>query len=329
MSEPDGAPSPARLRSMGFRVALVAVLCAALGGFAAALAAIAAVDRLLSEHADSRLRAATVTLAGELEEDLEDKKPEGVAEVVDDENDEIVTSGIRLAVFAGGARLAGDSWMSAPANGSCETRAVQGVRVRACAGTFQSWTLVAAQPIDERWLHWVYVLAAVGAVLLGATAGAVSSFGLSRWAVSPLQALARALRESRPDAPARLELGEPSGSREVEEIRAALRELAGRLQVLLDQAHRFAADAAHELRTPLTALRAELELLAEESAERDRPAIDRASERVARLAGLVERLLVLALPMDSLSLGFEPVAVADVAQEVVNELTLGERAGVR
>lgn len=329
MRDGERGPRARRLRSMGWRVGLVAVASAAFGGFAAAVVAIVAVDHLLSNQADLRLRAATVTLAGELDEDLNEKNPEDVVEVVEDENGEIVTSGIRLAVFEAGLLLAGDSWMQAPGPGQCETRRVAGARVRSCAGTFRSWTLVAAQPIDQKWLHWVYGLAAIGAVLLGGTTGAISSVALSRWAVRPLLALAYALRASRADAPGRLELGAASSSEEVEQIRSALLELAGRLQVLLDQAHRFAGDAAHELRTPLTALRAELELLAEESSDGDRPAIDRALARVARLAELLDRLLVLALPADNLSSGFENVSVADVAEEAVGELTAEQRARVR
>lgn len=313
---------------MASRVAIVALTSAALGGLAAACVAIFAVDRLISHQADQRLYAATVTLAGEFDEDRNDRKPDSVIETIDDENDEIATSGIRLAVFQNGELLAGDTWIFTPAPHTCDTRSLASERVRACAFPYEAWVLVAAQPIDESWLYWVYAFAAAGSVVLGAGSGAISSFGLTRWAVGPLLALSKALRQSRAEAPGALDLGSPSDCVEVEAIRVAVRDLTLRLQVLLDQAHRFAADAAHELRTPLTALRAELELLSEEIGPRDAPAIERASLRTAQLSELLDRLLVLALPTENLSEGFEAVAVADIVEEVVRELPHDQAARV-
>lgn len=313
---------------MASRVARVVVASAALGGLAAASVAVLAVDQLVSNQADQRLRAATVTLAGELDEDLEEKKGESVARTVDDENSEIVTSGIRLAVFEGPRQLAGDDWIVAPAPETCETRRIARGRVRSCALAHRSWVLVAAQPVDEAALYWWYALAALGAVLLGAVVGAVSSVALSRWAAAPLEALSRALRASRPEAPGALELGPPEDCEEVEAIRSALADLTARLQAVLDQAHRFAGDAAHELRTPLTALRAELELLAEQSTGPDREALSAACGRAARLSELVDRLLILALPSENLHAGFETVAVADVIEQVIAELPPAQRERV-
>jgi signal transduction histidine kinase len=316
------------MRSIASRVAWVALTSAALGGLAAAIVAILAVDRLIADAADQRLRAATVTLAGELDEEGKET-PEKIRSTIHDENDEIVTSGIRLAVFRNGALDAGDAFMFAPSAGACESRMVERRRVRACASAYRELVLVAAQPLDEAWLYWLYGCAAFGAVVLGAGTGALSSRALSRWAVDPLDTLARALRKSTPGAPAHLELGPPSEYEEVEAVRRALSDLTLRLQVQLDQATRFAADAAHELRTPLTALRAELELLAEEQPGAQEPALERACTRVKRLSALVDRLLVLALPSDNLRQGFEAVALADLAEEVRQDLPEAERARVK
>lgn len=321
---PSNAGEPARerarLRSMASRVAVVVLTSAALGGLAASVVAILAVDRLIADQADQRLRAATVTLAGELDEDRDRPDREAVRETIEDENDEIVTSGIRLAVFEAGELFAGDAWMFAPAPDSCRTRLIAGERIRACAAQYQTWLLVAAQPIDTTTLHWLYVLAAAGAVGLGAAVGAVSSVGLSRWAVGPLRDLSQTLRSSRAEALGSLALDARGDYEEVEAIRAALRDLSARVQTLLDHASRFAADAAHELRSPLTALRAELELLSEESAPPERAAIDRACERVVRLSELLDRLLVLALPTEHVHEGFETVALSDIVEQVVSEL---------
>lgn len=324
----DTTLSVPRLRSMASRVAVVVLASAALGGLAASIVAILAVDRLIAGQADQRLMAATVTLAGELDEDRYETNRESVADIVDDENEEIRTSGIRLAVFERTRLAAGDTWTFAPVANDCETRLVSGKRVRACASAYESLLLVAAQPIDSTTLYWLYVLAAAGAIGLGGTVGAVSSIGLSRWAVGPLRALSQTLRSSRPEALGSLEL-EPRGDyEEVEAIRAALRDLSARVQALLDHASRFAANAAHELRSPLTVLRTELELMAEDGAAPDRAVLDRACERVARLSELLDRLLVLALPSEPLHDGFEAVALADIVEQVAAELPEARRERV-
>lgn len=315
---------------MSWRVGLVVVLSAALGSLAAAAVAIIAVDRLIAHQADQRLLAATVTLGGELDEEAGEKRRAGLKETVDDENGEIATSGIRLAVVEHGRLLAGDSWMRPPLSGDCETRRVSAARVRFCATPYEDgWTLVAAQAVDASWLYFRYALAVIGAVALGGAAGALSSTVLSRWAVRPLEALSRALRRSRAEAPGALELPEATGYDEVEAIRAALLDLGARLQLLLDQAHRFAADAAHELRTPLTVLRTELELLVEEAPATERSGLERACARVIRLSALIERLLVLALPADNLRAGFEALSLADLVQEVTRDLPPDDRGRVQ
>jgi len=319
----------AKARPLSWRVARVAMGSAALAGGAAALVAIFAVDRLITEQAEVRLRAATITLAGELDEDRKGAFLETLGEVLDDENGEIASSGIRLSVRDGTRVLAGDARAPAVKAGACETHFAESGRVRACARSYRSWFLVAAQPIDERRLYVLYALSLAFAVALGAAVGALSSAGLTRWALGPLERMVRALRESRPRPERLLELGAPSEVEEVEAVRAALADRARQIQGLIEQTSRFAADAAHELRTPLTALRAELELLLEDGETRDRPALERAVVRVTRLGELVNRLLILALPESDLSAGFETVALSEVAEDLLAELSPAERARVR
>jgi signal transduction histidine kinase len=315
---------------MAGRVARVAIGSGACAGVVAAIVAIFAVDRLISEQAELRLRAATVTLAGELHEERKGRWLDTLREVLDDENGEIRSSGIRLSVRDDAHVLAGDPSAPAIRPDSCETRLGAKGRVRACARRYRSWTLIALQPIDEARLYGLYALSLLGAVGLGALVGGISSVGLTRWAVAPLEALTRALRQTRPTSGRLLELGPPSQVEEVEAVRNALAERARQIQGLLEQTSRFAADAAHELRTPLTALRAELELALEEgTAAVDTRVLERAVQRVARLSELVNRLLILALPESDLTHGFEAVSLLDVAEDVIAELSPPERALVQ
>jgi signal transduction histidine kinase len=315
-------------RSMARRVARVAILSAALGGLAAAALAVLAVDRAITDQADVRLRGATDTLAGELDEDEKRFSTAEIRRTLDDENEEIVTSGIRLAVYAGDRFVSGDRAVPRPLDGTCDTRGHLPARLHVCARPYHQLTLVAAQPSDDLRLLGLYALSCLIAVVLGAVVGGASSTALTRWAVKPLGELTGALERLQPDT-ARPDLGPPSPSDDVESIRRALLDLLERVNELIGQARRFAGDAAHELRTPLTTLRAELELLAEGEEGATRAALDRASARTEKLSALVDRLLVLALPTQNLATGFENVALADVAADAVAALPAESRRRVR
>jgi two-component system, OmpR family, sensor kinase len=315
-------------RSMARRVAKVAILSAALGGLAAATLAAVAVDRALTEQADVRLRGATDTLAGELDEDGKRFSASEIRRTLDDENEEIVTSGIRLAVYAGDRFVSGDHAVPRPPDGLCDTRGRLPDRVHACARPYHQLTLIASQPSDEMRLLGLYALSCVIAIVLGAVVGGVSSTALTRWAVKPLEEVTGALERLKPDT-AEPDLGPASPSDDVESIRRALLDLLARVSDLIGQARRFAGDAAHELRTPLATLRAELELLGEGTEGPTREALARATSRADKLSGLVDRLLVLALPAQNLAQGFENVALSDVVTDAIAHLPAEARARVR
>jgi two-component system OmpR family sensor kinase len=318
-----GAP-----RSMARRVAKVAILSAALGGLTAATLAAVVVDRALTEQADLRLRGATDTLAGELDEDQKRFSTAEIRQTLDDENAEIVTSGIRLAAYAGDRFVAGDRSVPRPPDATCDTRGRLPSRVHTCARPYHQLTLVAAQPSDEMRLLGLYALSCLIAVVLGAVVGGASSTALTRWAVKPLEELTGALQRLKPES-TRPDLGPPSPSDDVESIRQALLDLLERVNDLIGQARRFAGDAAHELRTPLAALRAELELMAEGSEGTTQSGLTRVSARTEKLSALVDRLLVLALPSQNLAEGFENVALSDVVTDAVAALPSEARARVQ
>lgn len=331
MRSPRNEPSaPRRRHGMARRVALVAMASAAAGGLLAAVLAVIAVDQLITEHVDQRLRAATLTLAGELDEEREERAaaaragaaPDAFAsvnETLDDENQEIESSGIRLGAFVRGERVAGKS-LPLPPVGDCETHGLVGARLRSCARAHGDWVLVAAQPSDAGRLRWMYAVSALLGIALAAAGGGLLGRSLTAWAVAPLTALSRAIARSRPESALPVELGPDSGCTEVDTIRDELRRLIQRARGLLDQSQRFVANAAHELRTPLTTLRAELELHAEDVQGASRDVLARASQRIARLSELIERLLVLALPAEKLRERFEPVSIAELVQELADEL---------
>jgi signal transduction histidine kinase len=289
------------------------------------MTAIVAVDLQLSTQADRRLKGAVIELGGELDEDQGHLQRERLERELRDENEEIAASGIELAVFDGRAKLAGLGPSRRPHPGKCKTTGVLGTRVRSCAIAYDDWVLVASQPTDTEGLRWIYLLAAFGACVVGAAMGGVLGFRGARWAVRPLAVFTDALRKLRPEVPPTGPLATTNACEEVEQLRVAMIGLIARIHELLAQAQRFAADAAHELRTPLTALCAELELTAESLPIADRVGLERARAKALRLSGLIERLLLLALPRERLSDGFEPLSLDDVVRDIIATLPAGSR----
>src|SRR5690606_41335877 len=106
-------------------------------------------DKLVEDHGDRRLRGATDTLAGELDEERKEND-DSLDEILDDENAEIVTSGIRLAVYQNAQLISGERWAPFSPPGSCEMHGVLGRRVRSCSRHYGEWQWAAAQKRDRR-----------------------------------------------------------------------------------------------------------------------------------------------------------------------------------
>lgn len=316
------------MKRRGFvhRVVWVGIAGAGLGALVAALVAIVAADRLLQGQSDQRLTGAVIELAGELDEDEAERRPSVLEREIADENDELAPSGISLSVFEGKTKVAGVGPSRTPDVGDCETQGQLGVRIRSCSKRYGDWVLVASQRSDAPQLRWFYLLAAVGACMVGAGAGGSLGYWVARWAIQPLKAMTQQLQTVVPGHDS--SLGESSDCVEVEAVRLAIEGLLGRIRVLLGQAERFAANAAHELRSPLAALSMDLELLAESLESREREYASGVHQRVLRLARLVERLLVSALPTENLSHGFETVSMEEVVLATLDALPASSRERV-
>jgi two-component system, OmpR family, sensor kinase len=326
----SSATEPRRGHRFSLRVLGASAGSAGLSAAFSLVVGIAAIDHLVTSHGDQRLRGTTTILAGELLEDRDENGAESIAETVADENSELVTSGIRLAVLENGRLVAGDAWIPPVLANECETLGSGEARARVCGLSFEGrLLLLAAERRDDARLSWIYLSSAAIALLVAGVLAAISSLALTRWALRPLHQLSQAIRSMRPDAEAPNALAQPLATEEVEAIRGALWELLERSQALLRQAQTFAANAAHELRTPLTTICAELELLLETPlAEHDRAGLLRLRERTLRLAALVERLLVLATPLGARLPG-EAVAMADMLEDVMAEIPAEARRRLR
>jgi two-component system OmpR family sensor kinase len=117
---------------------------------------------------------------------------------------------------------------------------------------------------------------------------------------------------------------------EVRPVATALNELLARLKESVERERSFIADAAHELRTPLTALDLQVQSLrASAAGSMHDDAVQQLEAGVARAARLVEQLLALAREERGVGRERLPVALRDVAREVLEEmLPLADRRGI-
>jgi signal transduction histidine kinase len=305
-------------RSLVTRVAWGAIASACVASLVAAAATSAVSAVLVRRAEDRRLSDAARVLAHELEA----VPASGVEAVVLEEGEETQHTGIAFAVFEETRLRAGDARVPAVLADACSTTG----SVRACAvRAGDRFTVVSAATHTDT--TPILALSALTASLVAAALAWIAGRRVARWGIAPLSRLERRVAAIEPGVPA--DLGPPETVAEVRALQSAMEVLLARADRALAQSSRFAADAAHELRTPLSALRAELELLAEEPSLSRSASADVAGARksVERLEVLVERLLVLALPTESPQ-ERAPVDLRELVEESLALLPPGDRARV-
>ena len=312
------------MKSASFARRIALVTAFAVAGSGAAVAGITAwlTNRIALADEDARLTEAARSLASELESEGQD-----ASAIVAEEAAERATAGIAIAAYRHGALIGGDGEVGAITSGQCGNVG----EYRACAAPASDGRVAIAASETERLDAHRSALAVASAiaVVLAMLLSVIASWSIARWTAAPLERLRAAVARVRPDEPSAQQLGPDEGIAEIDALRAALAGTLDRLRAALAQSERFAGDAAHELRTPLTTIRGELELLRE-----SRPldsevgvATTRTVASVDRLATLVERLLVLATPIEPLA-HTERVVIEEVLEDVRASLPASARARV-
>ena len=312
-------------RSLVGRVARSAALVAAAAALLAAAATSILGSALLQQAEDRRLGEAGMVLLTELGD--EEIGPARIAAIVRHEHEETKHAGIRFAVAArSGAYLAGDPQISRQSHGECRTDATDAVRTCSVGAGRLVVTTAGLHAPQTR----LFLVAAVIAVVFSGLMTWLGSRPMARRAVAPLSRLRARVLAIDTDSAVRADLGPAERVSEVDELRAAIADLSERLGRALEQAQRFAANAAHELRTPLTALRAELEMLAEQAdaAPTSEGGLGVARTKVIELDTLVERLLILATPKSLAPAPTELVSLRDLAEDVLRSLPAEQRRRV-
>jgi heavy metal sensor kinase len=119
---------------------------------------------------------------------------------------------------------------------------------------------------------------------------------------------------------------------ELDRLAVTLNDMLGRLDDAFRQMRQFSADASHELQTPLTILQGELEvaLRAPRTPDEYRRVLTSALEETARIASLVEGLLLLSrADAGVLRMDYQPVDLARLVTEVCEHIrVLADACGV-
>jgi two-component system OmpR family sensor kinase/two-component system sensor histidine kinase QseC len=194
---------------------------------------------------------------------------------------------------------------------------VSGARWRVYGAATPMRIVQVAQPLTTR-----SALAAAAAwrsvlpVALAAPLVALAVWALVAASLAPLARLVGELRQR--DAQALEPLSEGGLPGEVAPLVQAFNALLGRLALAFDAQRAFVADAAHELRSPLTALKLQIGLLRQATADADAAEIEAATARlqagIERAARQVEQLLALAHADPAAAVAHAPLDFAEVVR---------------
>jgi two-component system, OmpR family, sensor kinase len=165
--------------------------------------------------------------------------------------------------------------------------------------------------------------AAIAAVLVALSVGALGGWIVGRQTLRPLGAMARqATLINERTTGARLHVSEAHD--ELDVLATAFNGLLGRLGTALDQQRQFMADASHELRTPVSVVRttAQVTLAREARGEFEyRESLAIVGEQAARLSRLVDAMFLLSrAEAEGVPLHREAVYLDDIAEETARAL---------
>lgn len=156
--------------------------------------------------------------------------------------------------------------------------------------------------------------------LIAALASALLAYLLARRLARPITAVSQAAQQlARGDLSARAP--RISGEREVAELAQTFNEMAANLQALERERQQAVADIAHELRTPIAVMQARLDAMEDGVYPMTGEQITLLSTQTQLLTRLVGDLRTLTLlDAGKLALKPQPLNLADLTQQVVNEL---------
>jgi heavy metal sensor kinase len=159
----------------------------------------------------------------------------------------------------------------------------------------------------------VWALLAGGLALAAVVAGVIAAR-----VVAPLASMTDAAERIQAESLSKRLVSPPHTYDEVSRLAASFNSMLARLEIAHGRLQAFTGDAAHELRTPLAGMKAHVQsaLAATPEGDAARPMLDTLLVEVNRLAGLVQRLLILSR-VDEGSMARDPVDFSDLVVERV------------
>lgn len=160
---------------------------------------------------------------------------------------------------------------------------------------------------------------AIGIILaVAALAVVLFSIVLAAQATGPINALSLAMRETASDRLQRL--GWRRRNDEIGKLAESFDDLLQRLAEAFARERQFISDASHELKTPLTSINANAQMLlrwGDRDADVRRESLETIAAESATLASMVNGMLTLAKADRGDDMPQEPVSLAQIANEVV------------
>lgn len=301
------------------RVVLSVALGSLLAGTIVALITVVLANHLAGEQEDKHLRAAAGTLEVELR--VKGYDPFYAAE---EEARELANTGIIVAFYKAGSYLTGNSDLPFIAPGSCQSTQ----QLRACAVPAGDLVAIAGRDPARVNAHAEATLKAAGIALLATSLlSTLLALLLAFAAVKPLDRLTQALRKLPIQESQEADLGAASGVDEVDTLRASLLAAFAALRQALERSRSFTGNAAHQLRTPLATLMGELDLAIEAVDGATREDCVRAHLEAKRLSTLIDRLLILANPDDTIRVA-TTISLSDLLEDALDALPQAGRARI-
>ncbi len=177
-----------------------------------------------------------------------------------------------------------------------------------------------AAPLNgaEQSLRQLGSLMVLGGVIGLLAAAFVGAF-LARKALEPIDRITQTASEIARGGDMQRRITKPGPPDEVGRLTETFNLMLDRLEGMFKAQQRFTADISHELRTPLTTIRGNVDLL-QRIGGADQASIDAIRSETDRMIRLVGDLLLLAQADAGLPLRREPIAIDQLAGEVVRQV---------
>ncbi len=154
---------------------------------------------------------------------------------------------------------------------------------------------------------------------IGVLAAAFVGAFLARKALEPIDSITQTASEIALGGDLQRRITKPGPPDEVGRLTETFNVMLDRLEGMFKAQQRFSADISHELRTPLTTIRGNIDLL-QRMGGADKDSIEAIRSETDRMIRLVGDLLLLAQADAGLPIRREPIAIDQLASEVVRQV---------